>query len=132
MAHGKARRHNRPHDIALLLALARMGVLLVAVGAVSVLVFRLWLVDAGGHSLSEPWLIATLVLFVLAIALGAGGGRRPRKARLLAARLAQDNEPATPELRRVLDDRASMAANYLAALAVLVILRLMVWQPEVE
>ena len=129
VAHAKARRHEHPHEIALLLGLARTGVLLVAAGAAVVFVFGLWLVDAGGHSLGEPWLVTALALFALAVVLGAAGGRRPRQARVLAESLARSDEPATPELRRLLADRASTAANYVAALAVVVILGLMVWQP---
>jgi uncharacterized membrane protein len=129
VAHADARRQERPHDVALLLAVARSGVLLVAVGAVLVLVFGLWLVDLGGHSLAEAWLVAAVLLFALAVALGAAGGRRPRQARVLAARLAACGEEPTPELRRLIDDRASAVANYIAVLAVAVILALMVWKP---
>ena len=38
-------------------------------------------------------------------------------------------EPETPELRALLDDPASRAANYLSALAVLGILALMAFKP---
>jgi hypothetical protein len=43
--------------------------------------------------------------------------------------LAAKDEPLTAELRALLADRPSMAANYAAALAVLAILALMVFKP---
>ncbi len=129
VAHASARRRERPAEIALLLGLARTGVLLVALGALLVLVFGFWLVGLRNHSLREAWLLAALVLFFAAFALGALGGRRPRHARLLAARLAPDEADASGELRRLLDDRASAFANALAALALAATLALMVWRP---
>ncbi len=129
VAHAAARRRDHAYDIALLLGLARTGVLFVGLGAMLVLVFGLWLVDVGNHSLREPWLVAALVLFGVALGLGAVGGRGPREARLLAARLAESGQRPTPELRRLLNDRTAAAANYLATLAIVVIVALMVWQP---
>ena len=79
--------------------------------------------------LGEPWLQVSLALFVLALVLGGLGGQRPKTARRLARRLAQDGDPVNRELRRLLDDPLSLAANYASTGLVLVILVLMVWQP---
>ena len=128
-AHAHARRREDPAEIALLLALARIGVLLVGAGGVVILVFGFWLVHIGGHSLGEAWLIAALALFVGSFVLGAAGGRRPREARMLASRLAADKQPASAELRRLLADGTSAAANLLSAAAIVAILALMIWQP---
>lgn len=124
-----ARRRRRPADVALLLGLSRVGVVLVSVGALVVLGFGLWLVDLGGFGYGAGWIDAALALYALALALGALGGRRPRQARRLAGALAAKDEPLTAELRALLADRPSMAANYAAALAVLAILALMVFKP---
>lgn len=128
--HRAARRRQRASEVALLLGVARSGALLVAVGAVLVLVSGLWLVDLRGHSLGEAWIAGALTLFAFTIVSGAVGGRRPRQARVLAAALARDDDAVNAELRGLLDDRASAAANYAAALAVVAILALMVWQPS--
>jgi uncharacterized membrane protein len=129
VAHAAARRRERPDEIALLLGLARAAVVLVAAGTAAVVVFGLWLVDVSDHGLDEPWLIAALALLAAALGLGAAGGRRPRQARVLATRLRDAGGHPTPELRRLLDDRPSAAANYLAAVAITAIIALMVWQP---
>ena len=117
-----ARRRDDAGEIALLLGLARIAVALVAAGAVLVLAFGLWLVDLTGGF--RGWSIAALVLFAVAAVLGAAGGRRPRHARLLAR-----ERGSVTEVRRLLDDPWSRAANYGSGVIVLAILALMVWQP---
>jgi uncharacterized membrane protein len=123
-----ARRRSRPSEIALLLGVTRTGALIVMSGALILLVAGLWLageVDQWG----EPWLVASLALFVVSLALGALGGRRPKEARRLAADLAEATDESTPELRRLLDDPLSKVANYASSLLAVAILVLMVWQP---
>lgn len=124
-----ARRRERPAEIALLLSLARSGVKLVAVGGLLLLGCGLWLVGLEDAGFDSSWVDSALALFVLALLLGGFGGRRPKKARVLATRLGQEEKAATPELRALLDDAASRAANYLSALLVVAILSLMVFKP---
>jgi uncharacterized membrane protein len=124
-----ARRHERPAEIALLLGLARIGVLMVAVGGVLLLVFGLWLVHLGHFGYTAGWIDAAIALFVAVLALGGLGGQRPKQARLLSTRLAAERAPASGELRTLLDDRLSRGANYLSLLLVLAILALMVFKP---
>ena len=124
-----ARRHDDPAQIALVLGLSRIGVLLVAPGSLLVLGFGLWLVDLGGFGFGETWISAALGLFVVALALGGAGGQRPKRARLLATRLAEERAPVSTELRALLDDPLSLAVNYLSSLIVVVILALMVFKP---
>jgi uncharacterized membrane protein len=124
-----ARRRREPAEIALLLGLARVGAALVGGGMVLVLAFGLWLVHLGGFGYGAGWVDAALVLFVAAAALGGFGGRAPRRARLRAERLAADGRARDGELRRLLDDRPALLANYGSAALVLAILVLMVWKP---
>jgi uncharacterized membrane protein len=124
-----ARRRENPREIALLLGLTRVGALLVAVGALVVLGFGLWLVHLEGLSYGAGWIDTAIALYVLALVLGGLGGQRPKRARRLATELAGRGEPATDELRGLLADRPSLAANYAAAACVLAILALMVFKP---
>ena len=68
---------------------------------------------------------AALGLVVLGAILGALGGQRPKRARLMAQR----GGDAGPELRRLLDDPLSLWLNAAAAGAYLAVLALMVWKP---
>ena len=124
-----ARRHEAPAEIALLLGLSRIGVLLVALGTLLVLGFGLWLVDLGDWGYDACWVDAAIGLFVVAVVLGGIGGQRPKRARKLAQRLAAEGAPASSELRALLDNRAALAINYLAALLLLGVLLLMVFKP---
>jgi uncharacterized membrane protein len=124
-----ARRRERPAEVALLLGLARIGAVLVGIGALMVLGFGLWLVHLGHFGYGAGWIDAALALYVIAVMLGAAGGRQPKQARRLASRLSAEDAPANAELRRLLDARLARLANYLAAVAVLAILVLMVFKP---
>jgi uncharacterized membrane protein len=124
-----ARRRERPAEVALLLGLTRIGVVLVGMGALLLLGFGLWLVHLGHFGYGAGWVDVAIALYVVALALGAVGGQRPKQARRLAARLAADGAPSSAELRALLDDRLSLAANYASAVVVLAILALMVFKP---
>jgi uncharacterized membrane protein len=123
-----ARRAQTPEQIATLLGLARVGALLVAAGTVLVAAFGLWLVDLGGVGYSTDWLDAAVALFAVVIVLGVAGGRRPKHARRHAV-AERDARGVSPELRRLLDDRAARTLNYLAALLIVAIVALMVFKP---
>jgi uncharacterized membrane protein len=124
-----ARRRSRPDEVALLLGLTRVGVVLVALGAMLVLAFGLWLVGIGPWSLGTAWVDAALVLFAVAVVLGWVGGQRPKQARRLAVSLAREGREEDAELRALLDDRFARTANYATALVVLAIVVLMVFKP---
>jgi uncharacterized membrane protein len=124
-----ARRRQQPAEIALLLGLTRVGVGLVGIGALLVLGFGLWLVHLGGFGYAAGWVDAAIALYLAALVLGAIGGRRPKQARHLATRLASEDAPVSAELRALLNDPLSLAANYTSAAAVLAILVLMVFKP---
>ena len=124
-----ARRRRAPSDVAVLLSIARIGVLLVAVGGLLLPVFGLWLVHLGHWGYGTGWVDWALGLYVLAMALGGIGGRRPKRARLLATSLAARGEPLSDELAGLLEDRVSRVVNYASLLAVLAILVLMVFKP---
>jgi len=125
-----ARRAGRPAEIAVLLAVTRVGVLLVALGGLMVPLFGLWLVHLDGFDYGARWISGALTLYVVAMLLGGYGGRRPKQARLLAGELAGRGEGVSAELRALLDDRLSRAVNYLSALLILVVLVLMVYKPS--
>ena len=122
-------RRERSGDVAAVLSLARVGVLVVAVGLILVLVSGLWLLEETRRSLGDRWISASSVLLVVSLLLGAVGGRKAKLARRLAERQASES-PAGPEVQALLRDRAALAANLLAAAAALGILVLMVWRPE--
>ena len=111
------------------MSLTRHGVLLVGAGGLLLLGFGLWLVgseDVGyGDRLGHCRDRAVPPRRRARLARRAA----PEAARLLAAELAERGEPASPELRALLDDPLSRTANYTSAVLVLAILALMVFKP---
>ena len=124
-----ARRQQRPAEIQLLLTMARAGVLLVGIGSVLLGGFGLWLVHLGDFGYSTGWIDVSIALYLIALILGALGGQRPRQARHLAAQLSQDQVATIDQVRALLDDPLSRAANYGSLTAILAILALMVFKP---
>jgi uncharacterized membrane protein len=124
-----ARRRRRPSEIALLLGVSRAGVVLVAVGALVVLPFGLWLVSLDGFGYGSGWVDAALAMFVLVGVFGALGGQGPKRGRKLAARLAREGNAESDELRALLDDRLALVLNYLSAVLLVAIIVLMVFKP---
>lgn len=129
VAFESARRRAHPAEVATLLGLSRIGVLLVAVGTLLAGVFGLWLVHLGRWHYGSFWVSCSIALFVAALALGAAGGQRPKRARQLAVRLAADGTPVSAELRALLDSRAAQLQNYASLLLVLAIIALMCFKP---
>jgi uncharacterized membrane protein len=128
-AHAAARRRQRPGEIAALLGLTRTGVVLVATGAIVIVATGLWLIEIseGIFSLGDGWIAGTLGLLVLAFILGALGGQRLKRARVLAEG-RQDGAPID-DIRALVDDTLSLALSYAAALAIVAGLVIMVWRP---
>lgn len=124
-----ARRRQHPAEIALLLSMTRIGVLLVALGTLLIAAFGLWLVDLGSWGYGSGWVVTSMALFVVALALGGLGGQGPKQARKLARCLAEREEPVTAELRALLDNRLARAENYGSLVLILAIVVLMVFKP---
>jgi uncharacterized membrane protein len=120
-----ARRRERAEEIALLLGLTRIGVVLVGGGLALAVACGFWLLDLTEFDLGDAWVEAALGLVVLGGVLGSLGGRRPKRARVLAER----RTVVDPELRRLLDDPLSPWLNAGAAAAFVAVLALMVWKP---
>ncbi|MFL5918380.1 MAG: DUF2269 family protein [Gaiellaceae bacterium] len=125
-----ALRRDRPSEIVVLFRLTRVAVISLMVGMTVALVFGLWLVvDMDFVEWSDAWVIVALILWVVANALGSNGGRRDKRTRQLAERLAAEGDVATPELRAALRDPTSLALSYGSGVAVIAILALMIWKP---
>lgn len=131
VAHRQARRADRAADVAVLLRMARAGVLVAAPGTLLLLAAGVWLIHLERLGLHVRWLRDAIGLFVLAAVLGGTGGRRPRQARELAEAVRDSDAAARVDdrLRRLLDDRVSMLANAASSLAMLGVLWLMVTKP---
>jgi uncharacterized membrane protein len=124
-----AGRAERPSESALLLRLIRIAVIVIGIGAASTLIFGIWLWHQQGYGLGTFWIWASLVLWVITNALGGIGGKHQERTRKLAEQLATAGDTMTDELRGLLRDRRGNALSWLAGVATLAILVLMIWKP---
>ena len=122
-------RQERPSQVYAFLRLAPVGAALVGTGALLTLVFGIALAEHEGLGLSPAWIQAALGLWVVAMALGAWGGRTARHARHLAEKLASEGDAPSSELRAMVAARGPLWASYASFALLLVIVVLMVWQP---
>jgi uncharacterized membrane protein len=125
-----ALKRERPSEIVVLFKLTRIAVVSVLVGMTLALAFGLWLVaDLDFVKWTDAWVITALILWFVANALGGNGGRRDRKARELAQRLAAEGDQPSAELRATLRDPVTLALSWGSGVVVIVILILMIWKP---
>ncbi len=123
-------RQDRPSQVYAFLRLAPFGAVLVGTGALLTLGFGIGLAQHEGLGLSPAWIQAALGLWVAAMLLGAYGGRTPRHARHLAEALAAEGDAPSPALRALVSARGPLWASYASFALLLVIVGLMVWQPD--
>ncbi len=122
-------RAERPSDTAYLLRLVRVTLPVIGIGVAGTLIFGIWLWRELHFSFGAFWIWASLVLWAASGALGGIGGKHQGRARELAERLAAAGDASTDELRTLLRDRTGNAMSWLAGLATLGILVLMIWRP---
>lgn len=124
-----AMRRERPSEIALLLRSVRPVVPIVAGGLVVTIAAGLWLASDLGISLSATWLTLTFVLIGWMLVVGAVAGRQDRMTRVLAERLAAEDDAPSAELARRLRAQLNLTLNASMLIAVIAIVALMVWKP---
>jgi uncharacterized membrane protein len=125
-----AARAERPSETALLLGLIRIAVITIGIGAAGTLIFGIWLWHEQGYGIGTFWIWASLVLWVIANALGGIGGKHQERTRKLAQQLAAAGDTKSDELRALLRDPRGNALSWLAGAATLAILVLMIWKPS--
>lgn len=123
-----AARRERPSEVAAVLGTARWGVVLVAAGLVLAVAAGFWLLEETGYGF-DGWVQAALALVVVSFVAGGIGGQGPKRARVLAQRLAAEGDRPSPELTAALRSPRHAAFNWLATAAAVGILVLMVWKP---
>ena len=122
-------RSERPSDAAMLLRLINKTLPVIFVGVAGTLVFGIWLWHQEHFGIGAAWIWIALALWALAGALGSIGGRHQERARKLAEQLAAQGDTTSDELRALLRDPKGAAVSYLAGVATIAILVLMVWRP---
>jgi uncharacterized membrane protein len=124
-----ALRRERPSEIVLLYGLIRVAVVAIMIGTLFAFVFGLWLVHEAGYGYGDGWVVAAIVLLIVANALGGIGGRRDEHTARFARDLAEAGDAPSPELQARVRDPVSLALSYSSGLILVAILAIMIWKP---
>src|SRR3954451_10048493 len=124
-----ALRRDRPSEIVLLFGLIRIAVVAIMIGTALAFVFGLWLVHEAGYGYGDGWVIAAIVLLIVANAMGGMGGKRDEATAKLARELAASGDAPSEELKARVRDPISLALSYGSGLVLIAILALMIWKP---
>ena len=109
---------------------SRIGTVMVIVGAVGTLVFGVWLaLSKEPYDLWDLWIVAALVLWLVAGALGGQGGTLYGNAALEAAKLHESGVETSAELPIVYGPSRAFWLHVAGTVLVVAILVLMVWKP---
>jgi uncharacterized membrane protein len=120
-----------PAEVARQFRLMRTGDVLMAAGAGGTLVFGIWLaIQVDGYALWDGWIIAALVLWAAAGAVGDRTSRHYAGARKRADELlAAGRSESSAELREILRSRRGVGLHVVSTLLILLLLIDMIWKP---
>jgi uncharacterized membrane protein len=123
------RRTSLPSDVVRLFRVSRAGDALVAVGMIGTIVFGIWLaIDE--YSITDGWIIAALVLWVLAAAVGGRTGAAFKPANETARSLASGGADApSAELAALGRTQRGLALHVIGTAITVAILVVMVYKP---
>lgn len=126
-----SRRWSLPAEVVRGFRIARVGDVLVRVGAVGTLVFGVWLaLKEDVYGFGDAWIIIALVLWFAIGALGARSDKiyAPVKARARELEAAGRDEPS-PELVAMLRSPAAVGVNAVISVLLLLLLLDMIFKP---
>lgn len=120
-----------PGDVVRVFRISRVGDALIAVGMIGTIVFGIWLaLDVEAYEIWDGWIIAALVLWLVAGAVGGQVGKVYNGARDRAKALVDEGRDApSPELSAMLRSQRGLVLHVLMIAVVLVLLIVMIYKP---
>lgn len=119
-----ARSSARAADAGGFLGLARPGGILFDVGGVLVLVFGIWLAFEADYGITDEWVVAAIVVWLVA----AFAGTRTR-IRLLGARERVGDATGAADRSTLVRESGALVFYVVAVVSILVMLLLMIFKP---
>ncbi len=118
-----------PSDVVRMFRVTRVGDALIAVGMIGTIVFGIWLAF-DEYEIWDGWIIAALVLWLVAGAFGGQVGKVYNGARDRARELVDEGRDASsPELSAMLRSRRGLVLHGLMIVVVLALLVVMIYKP---
>jgi hypothetical protein len=111
--------------------MAMIGNIAVGIGAGGTIIFGIWLaLSVGNYDLWDGWIIAALVLWVIAAVLGERTGREYRRGMTKAQELQSAGQTgANAELLAINRTQTGVLLHALVSLVFLLIVLDMIWKP---
>ena len=118
-----------PSDVVRMFRVTRVGDALIAIGMLGTIVFGIWLaIDE--YEIWDGWIIAALVLWLVAGAVGGQLGKVYNGARDRAKALLDEGRDApSPELNAMLRSQRGLVLHVLMIVVVLALLVIMIYKP---
>jgi uncharacterized membrane protein len=125
------RRTDTPDGTIRMGAVVKVGNASVGIGAGGTIVFGIWLAfSVGGYDIWDPWIIAALVLWLLAAETGRRTGGEYMAGMTKAEELrSAGHEDASAELLAVNRTQRGLVMHAVSSLLVLLIVIDMIWKP---
>jgi uncharacterized membrane protein len=124
------RRSSAPSDVLRLFRIVRVGDALIAVGMIGTIVFGIWLaISVDRYELWDGWVIAAIILWAIAMALGKQTGDGYRATAEMAAQLVSSGSPRSPELAAAMGTSRAFWTHWLSFIVIVLILVDMIWKP---
>jgi len=120
-----------PSDVVRVFRVSRVGDALIAIGLLGTIIFGIWLaLDVDAYEIWDGWIIAALILWLVAAALGGQVGKVYNGARDRAKALVDGGRDApSSELSAMLRSQHGVVLHGLMILVVLVLLVVMIYKP---
>ncbi len=123
-------RSDSPSRIASTMSVARLGTVLVMFGLAGTIVFGVWLaISLDAYQLWDGWVIAALVLWAVAGALGQRAGESYAEAGKLAAQRAAEGDAPSAELAETFGPSRTFWLHLASFAVILLIVVDMIWKP---
>ena len=124
-------RLETPSAVAGLMRVSRWGTILVGIGSIGTLVLGIWLaIEDDAYEIWNGWIIAALILWAFALALGGRGGTYYAAAGTRAQELVEaGNDAPDPTLGEMLRSRTALWLQVGSSVLVLLLLIVMIWKP---
>ena len=122
---------DRPSVVVRYFRLARVGDVLMPIGALGVLIFGIWLaIDVEAYQVWDGWVIAAIVLWFIFGGVGSRLGKLYNGARDRARKLvAEGRDEPDAELREVMTSQTGLILHLTAVLVVILFFVVMIYKP---
>jgi uncharacterized membrane protein len=123
-------RTDDPAAVTSFMRVGLVGNVLVTVGTLGTIVFGVWLaISLDAYQLWDGWVIAAIILWAIAGAVGKQTGDGYRATSEMAAQLVASGSPRSPELAAAMGASRAFWMHCLSTLLIFLILVDMIWKP---